>query len=270
MSLVVIINQYNINEQSGEPRPKRGLLLIILLEPLALLQQGHLHNHRHLRNLCFLRWLINEVCGGVCQSCPLRYCWEIILEAIYLLYCQLKRYRVCWQVGLSGARLAACRNYAVIQERAYSTPYTLLQIFLQTFLFNLCFAFVGIALASSSLVVLNFFGFVNYYAIASLGVTHLIFIFIWARVAIDPEHRVDIYGLPLKVKAKYLPWCFFAVFSMFGPNLEVVIGFILGYLQYMVLKRSIFCLPKSVYKFIELLFPKCARPFLSYISLQTA
>lgn len=110
----------------------------------------------------------------------------------------------------------------------------------------------------------------NYYAIASLGVTHLIFIFIWARVAIDPERRVDIYGLPLRVKAKYLPWCFFAAFSTFGPNLEVVIGFILGYLQYMVLKRSIFCLSKSVYKFIELLFPRCTRPFLSYVSLQTA
>lgn len=125
-------------------------------------------------------------------------------------------------------------------------------------------------MASTSLAALNFFGFVNYLSIASLGVTPLIFIFLWARVAIDPERRLGIYGLPLRVKAKYLPWCFFVAFSIFGPNLEAIIGILLGYLQYMVLKRSIFCLPKFIYKFIELLFPRCTRRFLAYVSLETA
>lgn len=120
------------------------------------------------------------------------------------------------------------------------------------------------------MAILNKLGYLNYYAIASLGITHLVFIFIWARVGINPDLVVNIFGLPLRVKVKYLPWCFLAIFSIFGPDLEALLGFVIGFLQFMVLKRSIFCFPKNIYKTIESLFPKCMRPMISYVSIRSA
>jgi hypothetical protein len=53
----------------------------------------------------------------------------------------------------------------------------------------------------------------------------------------------------------YLPWCFMAILLLQG-RIDTVIGCMLGYYQHMILKRSLFALPLSLYLKIESWLPK--------------
>jgi hypothetical protein len=68
---------------------------------------------------------------------------------------------------------------------------------------------------------------------------------------------------------KYLPWCFFALLALLNPNLYIIMACLLGYLQHMVLKRSLLPLPMTFYNKIESIMPASVKQSPGFVAIRS-
>lgn len=93
------------------------------------------------------------------------------------------------------------------------------------------------------------FDVINPMSVISYGMTPLLMIFMWQTAAMNPEQSSRFCFFPCLIPMKYMPWCFFAFFVLFGGgNFAIYIGCLLGYYQYMIRHSSLLKLPMSFYK----------------------
>jgi hypothetical protein len=72
---------------------------------------------------------------------------------------------------------------------------------------------------------------------------------------------------PCLMPLKYLPWCFLAFFVLFGADVYAITSCLVGFLQFMVLKRSAIQLPMSFYRKLENLLPKSMKESPGFASI---
>ena len=75
--------------------------------------------------------------------------------------------------------------------------------------------------------------------------------------------------MPCLIKMKYIPlimlaFCLLLASAMFIP---LLIAFVLGYLQFMHLKRRLIKLPMKIYKKLDLLLPKSITNRNDYVKV---
>ncbi len=67
---------------------------------------------------------------------------------------------------------------------------------------------------------------------------------------------------------KYVPWCFLGVMALFGGSiLAPTVYCLVGYYQYMLLRRSFIRVPLGVYRKIDHLMPESVKNRLGYVSV---
>lgn len=147
-----------------------------------------------------------------------------------------------------------------MQEKVYSSVYMMLEIVVQTFLCNLAFVILGEIFVFMSVVSTN---------LLSYGTMHLLFIFLWQRASLNPEEMTRFCCFPCILPMKYLPWCFFALFMLFNSNLFMMVACLLGYLQHMVLKRSLLQLPMSFYNKLETILPPSVKQSPGFVPIRS-
>lgn len=143
----------------------------------------------------------------------------------------------------------------------YSTAYTILEIFLQTLLCNLVFVAYG--------EIFSFLGLVDVTRMVSYGLIQLMFIFLWQKAAMNPEELTRFCFFPCLMPMKYLPWCFFALLLLFGVRVDTIIACLAGFVQHMVLKRSIIRVPMSFYHKIESWLPQSAKENIGFVAIRS-
>lgn len=156
---------------------------------------------------------------------------------------------------------ASRRKSHPMQEKMYSSAYMILEIVVQTFLCNLAFVILGEIFAFMSIVNVN--------SLVSYGTLHLLFIFLWQRASFNPEEMTRFCCFPCIMPMKYLPWCFFALLVLFNPDLFIIIACLLGYLQHMILKRSLLQLPLSFYNKLESILPASVKQSPGFVSIRS-
>ncbi len=148
-----------------------------------------------------------------------------------------------------------------MQEKTYSSAYVILEILAQTLICNLAYVLLGEVFGLLSLVNVNF--------LVSYGTMHLLFIFLWQRTAQSPEEMTRFCCFPCIMPMKYLPWCFFALLVLFNPNLFIILSCLLGYLQHMILKRSLLQLPMRFYNKIESILPASVKQSPGFVPIRS-
>ena len=119
---------------------------------------------------------------------------------------------------------------------------------IQIFLCNVALTIVGYPLYYLKLG--DAYTFIGY------GMLPAVFIFIWHKIAENPEEATRFCFFPCLIPMKYIPVCFVLLFAIFGsPIFPLIVYLLLGYYQYMVKKKSIIRLPLKVYRKFDSLMP---------------
>ena len=107
------------------------------------------------------------------------------------------------------------------------------------------------------------------YTFFGYGLYHLIFIFIWKRVALTPDDPTRFCCFPCLIPMKFIPLCFLLILALFGSSLiPLVIYNLLGYYQYMHRMKSIIRLPLKIYRKFDSMMPKSIKENLGYIKVK--
>jgi hypothetical protein len=98
-----------------------------------------------------------------------------------------------------------------------------------------------------------------------MGLVPVIFSFLWRKVAESPDEPTRFCFCPCLIPMKFLPLLFAIFYVFFGQPLPTVgVYCLVGYLQYMVLGKSLLRLPLRVYRRIEACLPEMIKEHKGY------
>ncbi len=128
----------------------------------------------------------------------------------------------------------------------------LLEVILQIFTCNVVLVVLG--------YILLYVGIGTPLSYLGYGIIPAVFVFIWNKVAQNPDEPTRFCFFPCLIPLKYIPWCFLMLFVLFGgPVVPIVIYCLLGYYQNMIKRQSIIRLPLSIYRKVDALMPNAIK-----------
>jgi hypothetical protein len=74
---------------------------------------------------------------------------------------------------------------------------------------------------------------------------------------------------PCVMPMKYLPWCFFAFLILFNIDFFTIVSCLLGYVQHMVLKKSLLQMPLAIYNKLESVLPDSVKTSPGFVSIRS-
>lgn len=152
-------------------------------------------------------------------------------------------------------------NYATIQEKKLSTAYIFIEVLIQTLISNITLTVVGYGLYT--------LGVGSPSAYIGFGTLPLVFIFIWRKVAENPEEATRFCWFPCLIPMKYIPLCFLLFFVIFGNIVAPCVYCALGYIQFMLLKKSLIRVPLKIYNKFDSWMPNGVREKQGYIKVSS-
>lgn len=154
-----------------------------------------------------------------------------------------------------------CGNYEDIQERRYSTVYTMFECIIQLFISN-----VVLIVFAYPLIVFKVLPSVLF---VGFGLSPLIFNFMWQSYALNPTKQITLCGIPYSFSAIYLPWIYLTLSFFVGlPYGANIIYCLLGWYQHCYRNRSLLALPYAFYKKIEKIIPNLIRNMGGYMKIE--
>lgn len=195
-----------------------------------------------------LSWKLRQHCGLHCREMVILEIGKLHFIAWHQYVCFYKRtLSILYNVHVP----PRYRNYPTIQEKKLSTAYILLEIFLQILVSNIVLTAIGYGLYTLGVgSAKTYIGF---------GTLPLVFVFIWHKVAQNPEEPTRFCWFPCQIPMKYVPFCFLLFFVLFGNIIAPCVYCALGYIQFMVLARSFIRLPLKIYNKFDSLMPNGIR-----------
>ncbi len=102
------------------------------------------------------------------------------------------------------------------------------------------------------------------------GLFPMCMIFVWWQAAQNPDQHTTFCCLPCLIPMKWIPvillaFCLFLASSLFLP---LLVAFVLGYMQFMHLKKRLIKLPLKFYRRIDTILPRSITDRPDYVKVQ--